>query len=305
MHPRESSLVTPGQTLFSQSVAPAGFCLTYGMPRSSLAYLIIVALHVGRLAAAQSRNEHATLASFAGTVVVEVTREPVAGASVTLLELDRSATSDEKGAFLLSELPPGDYHLAVHRLGFDPLHVVVHLEPARRFEVDIELTRNAPVVLDPMAAHGEVDRQLGDILRRRATAQGTVFLRNELDSLRGTSVGELLRREAKGAKLIRYARTGALLVATGRGMGTISLLPLADPNDSRSPRACFAQVIVDGVRVYAPDAINRVPAPNLDQYDAATLEAVEFYAGPATTPPEFLGAGTQCGTLVLWTRRSR
>ncbi|MDB4906062.1 MAG: hypothetical protein JWO05_846 [Gemmatimonadetes bacterium] len=275
------------------------------MPRSSLAYFVMALLDLGVPAAAQSGSVSAGLASFAGSVLAEGTRERLDGATVTLVELDRSTTSDAKGAFFLSGLPTGDYHLVVHRLGFDPLRVRVRLEADHRLEADIELTRNAPVVLDPLQVNAAVDRQLGDILRRRATAQGTVFLRDELDSLRGTSVGELLRREAKGAKLIRYARTGALLVATGRGMGTISLLPLADPNDSRSPRACFAQVIVDGVRIYAPDAVNRFAVPNLDQYDAATLEAVEFYAGPATTPPEFVGAGAQCGTLMLWTRRSR
>lgn len=277
----------------------------FSMPRSSLAYVAVAVLHLGATAGAQGGADQARLASFAGSVLAEGTRERLVGATVALTDLDRSTTSDAKGAFVLLALPPGDYNLAVHRLGFEPLQVRIRLEAGRRLEVDIEMTSNSPVVLDPLQVNAAVDRQLSDILRRRATAQGTIFLRNELDSLRGTSVGELLRREAKGAKLIRYARTGALLVATGRGMGTISLLPLADPNDSRSPRACFAQVIVDGVRIYAPDAVNRFAAPNLDQFDAASLEAVEFYAGPATTPPEFLGAGTQCGTLLLWTRRSR
>ncbi len=48
--------------------------------------------------------------------------------------------------------------------------------------------------------------------------------------------------------------------------------------------------------------MDKSPVPDLSKYDAGGLEAVEFYPGPATTPPEFSGDGAVCGTLLLWTR---
>jgi hypothetical protein len=76
--------------------------------------------------------------------------------------------------------------------------------------------------------------------------------------------------------------------------------PSADPFDASSPKGCFCQVYVDGIRVFVPNG--NTAAPDLSQYDAGTLEAVEYYAGPATTPLEYGGDGAACGTLLLWTR---
>jgi hypothetical protein len=33
------------------------------------------------------------------------------------------------------------------------------------------------------------------------------------------------------------------------------------------------------------------------------VEAVEFYAGPAQTPLKYSRMGSNCGVLVIWTRR--
>ncbi|MEP6989674.1 MAG: carboxypeptidase regulatory-like domain-containing protein [bacterium] len=253
---------------------------------------------------AQGRPSVPASAIFAGMVIAEIERELLAGATVTLVEANRVATTDQQGAFRFDGLASGDIHLVVQKMGYRPLRTVVHMDSTRRLDAELELERLLPSELAPVVVEATPDRQTIDILRRRASGQGTFFLRDVLDSLQGVSVGELLREKGRGAKMIRYTRTGALLLASGRGFGTISLLPLADPHDSRSPRACYAQVVVDGIRIYAPDAVNQFAPPDLDQFDSARLDAVEFYAGPASTPAEFAGVGAQCGTLVLWTRRS-
>ena len=81
---------------------------------------------------------------------------------------------------------------------------------------------------------------------------------------------------------------------------SILKVPRADPLDPTSPAACFCQVYLDGIRIYSPTGAS--PAPDLRQYDAGGLEAVEYYPGPATTPLEYGGDGAACGTLLLWTR---
>jgi hypothetical protein len=68
-------------------------------------------------------------------------------------------------------------------------------------------------------------------------------------------------------------------------------------------RDCYMQVIFDGVPVYRPGMLGRRP-PDLKQWDLTMLEAVEVYQSPAETPVELsAGSATDCGTLVLWTRR--
>ena len=43
----------------------------------------------------------------------------------------------------------------------------------------------------------------------------------------------------------------------------------------------------------------------MKQWNLTTLEAVEVYQSSAETPVEFSGGSAgDCGTLVLWTRRS-
>jgi hypothetical protein len=34
-----------------------------------------------------------------------------------------------------------------------------------------------------------------------------------------------------------------------------------------------------------------------------TIEAIEWYAGPAQTPSEYNNLNTACGVLVIWTHR--
>lgn len=81
---------------------------------------------------------------------------------------------------------------------------------------------------------------------------------------------------------------------------------------------CPMAIWVDGLRLYAPDAssagvftrrIARTPIdtgsnapPNIDQWSVADLQAVEVFAGPAQTPPQFQVTGSTCGTILLWSR---
>ena len=43
--------------------------------------------------------------------------------------------------------------------------------------------------------------------------------------------------------------------------------------------------------------------PNLQRIAVEDIEAIEFFAGPAQTPAEYSDLGSNCGVLVLHTRR--
>jgi hypothetical protein len=65
-------------------------------------------------------------------------------------------------------------------------------------------------------------------------------------------------------------------------------------------RACYVDVWLDGVRVYAG---GQEMLWDVNSVGPASLEAVEYYAGPAQTPAKYTRVNQECGTLVLWTRR--
>src|SRR5687767_8678389 len=59
----------------------------------------------------------ATQATVAGTVRDEETGEPLAGAVVTLIDLDRATTTNADGRYVLQQVPPGPQHITFRFIG--------------------------------------------------------------------------------------------------------------------------------------------------------------------------------------------
>jgi hypothetical protein len=58
-------------------------------------------------------------------------------------------------------------------------------------------------------------------------------------------------------------------------------------------RDCRPQYWVDGVPLESGSA---------EEFSPDNVEAIELYASPATTPPQFSTRSRTCGTVVVWTR---
>jgi hypothetical protein len=272
------------------------------MTRAGL-WLLLAIMPAQHVASAQASPARA--ADTRGTIVGLATdraSHPITGVEITLEEAQRVGVTDASGEYRITGVPPGTYTLSARRMGYDRVRARVVLTAGATLAADLEL---APLVrhLDGVTVKADSARLgIRGIIEARNGAGGALFFRATLDSARGTSVADLVSRKARGVKLIRYSRTGGLLVASTRGFSSIDRkLPMADPLDPTSPRACYAQVIIDGVHVYNPGDDTQ-PVPDLSKYDAASLEALEVYPGPATTPAEYGTTGAQCGTIALWTR---
>ena len=148
------------------------------------------------------------------------------------------------------------------------------------------------------SARPEVPSGLED--RMHFNSNGVFILGAQLDSARGTPLHELLQKRVRGVNVVLYVQTNQHLLATGRGQTSLTQMPKADPRDRKSPSACYSQIWLDGMRIYAPGE-NQV-VPDLGTFDAGSLQAIEFYSGPSSTPAQFGGSGAACGTLLLWTR---
>jgi hypothetical protein len=240
---------------------------------------------------------------IAGAVITSAGRVRVEGAVVSLIEARRSVTTTATGEYQLLGIAPGTYTLSVRKIGFGPIDARITLQAGQVVDADMELEVAKVQRLEGVTVRADSTLR-GPMLqiteRMKYNAGATFILRPQLDSARGRPVSELLRTRARGAHMVEWSAKGATLLATARGPASIMKFPQADAMDPTSPKGCFCQVYLDGIRIYTPNGNS--PAPDLRQYDAGGLEAVEYYPGPATTPPEYGGEGASCGTLLLWTR---
>jgi hypothetical protein len=242
--------------------------------------------------------------SVTGIVTVLGNERPVSGASAVLDQSSRTAVSDSAGRYRITGVPPGDYVLTVRRIGFESVSARIAVAAGAEVNADVDLQPSAPVQLEVVRVEADSQRSAklaGMEHRRSINAGGTFITSAELDSAAGRSLPTVLARKLPGAQITTYGRTGGALLSSGRGQTTGRQFPPADPVDPRSPRACWAQVYLDGVRIYGIKH-GGMAVPDLRDIRVETLAAVEYYAGDAQTPSEFAGEGAACGTIVFWTK---
>lgn len=94
-------------------------------------------------------------ASLGGLVRDATTGEPVAGALVTLPDVERATLSDALGRYRFAQLPAGPQHLSVQRLGFRTRTLHVFIPQAGTLTVHVAL-QAAPLPLQPLAVRPPV-----------------------------------------------------------------------------------------------------------------------------------------------------
>ena len=266
----------------------------------------VVGIAVVFAAPCRAATAQESLGSVTGLVTVIGSERPVSGATVTLDEWRHGAASDSTGRYRIPGVQPGEHLLTIRRIGFEALSARITVGAGTELTADIDLNPSAPAQLEVVRVL--VDAQprgklAGMELRRSAQAGGTFITSVELDSAvaAGRSLSYVLARKLPGAQIMTHGRTGGALLSSGRGRMTGRELPLADPADPKSPRGCWAQVFLDGMRIYTTKHASMV-VPDLRDFSLESLAGVEYYAGEAQTPSEFTGEGAVCGTIVFWTK---
>jgi hypothetical protein len=120
-----------------------------------------------------------TTATISGTVL-DNQRLAVPGATLTIEERDRGTTrtvpANERGAFEIAGLAPGDYVLRATLTGFATTELAVRLEVNQRLRVDV-------VVQPAGVAENVVVRQSVDLLDRTDASVGQVIDEHQLSNL--------------------------------------------------------------------------------------------------------------------------
>lgn len=216
-----------------------------------------------------------------GRVIMDPTNGPLAGVEVLIEAIWRSVTTDSAGEFYLAEIPAGEHQVLARRIGFQPRRQKVRVVAGETALIEFRLTPTV-AVLESLVVIGKApvpaSPRLADFERRRAVGPGRFLTWAHLRIRHNWRTSEVLREIGV---ITRRDRMGGEVVVSGR----------------RST-ACPAQVFLDGILVSQGAGV----LIDVNNYIVETLAGVEYYAGPAETPPEFNVPGTTCGTLVLWTR---
>jgi hypothetical protein len=134
---------------------------------------------------------------------------------------------------------------------------------------------------------------------RRRNGQGEFITRAELEKQKARALPDILS-QVRGVRISRYG--GRAWVTSGRGVvtGLNERRQLPDARAREPLVACYANVWINGIQIYAgkKDEVFF----DVSTMSPTTIEAIEFYPSPATTPAKYSRMDSACGTLLIWTR---
>jgi hypothetical protein len=241
-----------------------------------------------------------------GSVLSDPNNRPVVNAEVMIAQ-DHGARTDTAGQFRIMDVPPGRYDVAVRHLGNEPMIVSVTLAAGDSLARDFVLAA-APPAVDTVSVRAQTLRspiglgKMAGFESRRQQGIGRFVDTTTLGKESYRSLGEILRAHFS---IGLFVINGSGYVAGQRGMVSPldqSQQPSGDASDrARGAKpACYAQIYLDGVRVYNPR--KDVALFDVNSVQVTSVQAVEYFAGPAETPAVYGGTGASCGTVLIWTR---
>jgi Carboxypeptidase regulatory-like domain len=261
-----------------------------------------------------------------GRLLDVVTEQPLAGGIISLLYEDGtrlvSTTTDERGAYRLRAPRAGRFLVEARRIGYETwLDGPIDLAAGDDWDTLFRLSAIA-IALPPVAVEGPAVtteaylRGVGFYDRRRADF-GYFLMREQIVARAAQRVSDLLA-----------AMPGVRVVPGAAGLGRTGI---EFSGSLLSVGPCHPRVFVDGLMVIRGDArprgldveglpeepatetgraLRQVERPEIaldDVVHPADIEALEVYRRGSQVPVRFGGTSTstQCGVLVIWTRRGR
>lgn len=263
--------------------------------RTMLSALLLLAL----APAARAQGED----GLQGRVLDDATGAPIASATVTMLDgrgrTVARARTDAAGAFQVRVRRAGYYRLRAERLGYRTV-TSARLAAAPDEHVELELRMSAQnVVLDPLTVVARPapvtarERQMEDFhWRRRQMPFGRFLGPEDMQRIKPFYATDALN-QVPSVFVDGGVRRRVLLPQRFRTFGTSG-----GGGGGGGLHGCSPTVYVNGIRfrMLGDDSID-------DLAPGTSLQAVEVYVSPSSTPIEFPPMDNPyCGVVVLWTR---
>jgi hypothetical protein len=236
---------------------------------------------------------------FLGTVSADgQPAPPLPGAEITIPVLNLAARTDSLGRFQFHGIPQGVYRVNIRRVGYNAIAVNARFSGKDTLDADIALTVLA-VTLDTVSVRAGENQHLKflEFETRRAHGQGSYLTRADVEKETDRQLGEIIAK-IPGIRLNRYG--GESAVASARFTGGVARGGDAMDRRKGAPRACYAQVYVDDVRVFGADPGESLF--NINAIQPSSIQGIEYYPSRAETPIQYASYRADCGTLLIWTR---
>lgn len=244
------------------------------------------AIVVGLLLAAGGSGSAQEHGELQGRVVAAETGEPVAGAVVSLDDLERVVTTGRNGGFVLPRVPTGERALRVEAPGYAVITTTIPVPAGRVTGVTFRLEAFAGV-LEELLVTSDRSRERGEAVGR-------------LDSL---DVEESLPRDGAAAELIGGGIPGATVLQGGSQPGAgyrILLRGVNSVTGSNDPL-----IYVDGIRLTSGQAGALIAGvsnrSSLDFLDPSDIARVEVVRGPSASAR--FGMQAAGGLILIYTKR--
>jgi hypothetical protein len=250
------------------------------------------------------------------------TNQPITGGVVTLARNGRewvvSVVTGDDGSYRLAAPGPGSYLVEARRLGYRAwIDGPVELRAGDRWESEYRL-QALPIPLDPVGVKARNEAR--DPLLERVG----FYERQRADFGHFVTRAQIAARDARRVTDLLAAIPGVRILPSSTGLSRAGI----DVRGSVLSRggACHPRVFVDGLMVIRGDArprgtdlfgqqateVRGDPAERLeialnDVVMPQDIEALEVYRSATQVPVRFGGSGTatQCGAIVIWTRRGQ
>lgn len=231
-----------------------------------------------------------------GTIISDADGRALADVEVAIRALGLRVFSDTAGRFYLRNVPVGEHTLDARRIGYRGASHQVVIAAGVRTRRNLVLSRVA--VLE--AIEVEAGAPLPGFEEHRRVGLGTFITRADIEKTRGAPLSTLMRE----IPAVRVVGVRAASVASNRRAATLSGVGFKCPEPHEKVLgyicACYAQVYLDNQLVYrGPDD----PFFDINSIPPESVEAIEYYSGPAQTPARYSRLNSQCGVVVIHTRR--
>jgi CarboxypepD_reg-like domain len=238
--------------------------------RSSLLLLCLTFCAAAPLAGQGDATLDLRVSESAGT--------PLRGVHVDVLGRRLGSVTDSHGHVLIRRVPAGTQFVRVQRIGYETQSLTLDVEPGDTVQLDLTLSTSA-IPLDTVRAAREAQVP--------ALARNGFYERQKVGLGHFVTERELSRVPDEPTHSIFRRIPGVDAVAVG------NYWILVSTRGPVSPRGigCPVRLFVDGI-------------PWRDDLDAVQhqdIEAIEVYASPSEIPPQYGGANSACGVVLIWT----
>lgn len=235
---------------------------------------------------------------LAGLVLDSMSREPIVGARLVLLDsagsVIKATVTSNDGKFTFNLPRVGQYRILVSRIGY-PTITTNHFVVESTFTARVSLTLpSTPLTLDSVTvvANGIPKRPQylaeAGFYQRRRMGFGHFVTRAEIDRRNPAILSDLLHNMPG----VRVTCTGArYCVVTMRAATTMFLRG-----------KCHPSVVLDGV-LLQPGGTGGSSLRLDDLINPFNVEALEVYPGPEGVPVQYSGYLSPCGAIIVWSRR--